>query len=124
MERKSSKPWVWAIISSGEKHLEDGDRAGAANDFRKILSMRGTELDSRILAQAELKAFGEHTVPSVAVQTLSGSWSGTVIQDAPHESYIATMNLSGTNGTIEYPSLGCGGTLGLIRSDGTNFLVS
>ena len=45
---------------------------------------------------------------------LRGSWSGTVNQSGPGDyssSYSAQMTLQGETGSMDYPSLGCGGTI-------------
>ena len=49
---------------------------------------------------------------------LGGSWEGKVTQDNPPETYPMEMNLYGNVGNINYPSLGCGGNLEFIRTDG------
>ncbi len=60
-------------------------------------------------------------VASGHAQTLSGQWSGTVHQTGPRnasESYPATMKLNGASGTMDYPSLGCGGSLTFMNKNG------
>src|SRR4030042_4521504 len=56
------------------------------------------------------------SVLNAFAQELYGQWSGTVEQSGPGDyqsSYPATMVLNGTTGQMDYPSLGCGGTLTL-----------
>lgn len=52
---------------------------------------------------------------------LGGSWDGQVTQDEPPSSYPMEMQLYGNVGNINYPTLGCGGNLEFIRTDGTTF---
>jgi len=57
--------------------------------------------------------------PLVAsAESLSGVWSGIVSQANPKESYPMTMKLEGPTGTTEYPTLGCGGKVSLLKDDG------
>lgn len=42
---------------------------------------------------------------------LGGTWSGTVTQSDNNQSYTVEMELYGGRGTINYPSLRCGGNL-------------
>jgi hypothetical protein len=51
---------------------------------------------------------------------LSGRWSGTV-QQSGADPYSVTMELSGSQGSVDYPQLGCGGTLTMISSGGSSF---
>jgi hypothetical protein len=54
-------------------------------------------------------------------QTLSGHWCGTGEQTNPDGSkshWTASMRLAGAAGHMDYPSLDCGGTLTLERSEG------
>jgi hypothetical protein len=60
-------------------------------------------------------------VAAARAETLSGAWCGIAEQTNPEgdKSYwSAAMILRGTEGTMEYPSLDCGGTLTYERSDG------
>lgn len=53
-------------------------------------------------------------VTGAAAQDLYGEWSGTVDQVGPGNqtgSYPVRMIIDGTQGEIDYPSLGCGGLL-------------
>lgn len=52
---------------------------------------------------------------------LGGSWEGQVTQNNPPLTYPMEMNLYGKVGNINYPSLGCGGNLEFIRTDGISF---
>lgn len=52
---------------------------------------------------------------------LGGSWDGQVTQDDPPSSYAMEMQLYGDVGNINYPTLGCGGNLKFIKTDGTTF---
>jgi hypothetical protein len=52
---------------------------------------------------------------------LGGSWEGKVTQDEPPSTYPMEMNLYGDVGNINYPSLGCGGNLEFIRTDGKSY---
>jgi hypothetical protein len=55
-------------------------------------------------------------------QGLVGSWSGTVTQPRPkNETYPMKMQLNGTTGSSDYPSLGCGGTLTYLGTQGEGF---
>jgi hypothetical protein len=53
---------------------------------------------------------------------LGGSWEGEVTQsgDSP-STYRMEMQLYGKAGSIHYPTLGCGGNLEFIKTDGTSF---
>lgn len=51
---------------------------------------------------------------------LFGNWRGSVYQPELG-SYIAQMSLHGTKGTVEYPSLGCGGTVALLNISGNEY---
>jgi hypothetical protein len=51
---------------------------------------------------------------------LGGSWSGQVAQSNPPATYPVEMQLSGETGRIDYASLGCGGTLEFLRTDGAS----
>jgi hypothetical protein len=53
-------------------------------------------------------------------QSLSGHWCGVGEQSNPDGSkhhWTAQMHLPGTNGFMDYPSLGCGGTLTFLRRE-------
>lgn len=52
-----------------------------------------------------------------ARSTLSGNWNGTVNQPG-YGNFTASMSLKEENGTIDYPSINCGGTLKLISKEG------
>jgi hypothetical protein len=64
-------------------------------------------------------------VPAGA-QSLAGYWSGMVGQQrsaslTAYESYPASMRLDGNgHGSIDYPTLGCGGTLTYVWSSGSS----
>jgi hypothetical protein len=64
---------------------------------------------------------------AAGAQTLAGSWRGTVSQlptssVAATSSYLTVMTLDGSgSGTIDYPSLGCGGALVYIGTAGAGF---
>jgi len=49
---------------------------------------------------------------------LGGTLQGSVTQDAPRSTYEVEMELHGNRGSVNYPSLGCGGRLKFVRSDG------
>ena len=51
---------------------------------------------------------------------LGGTWSGQVKQNDPPATFPVEMQLSGDTGKIDYASLGCGGTLAFLRSDGAH----
>jgi hypothetical protein len=54
-------------------------------------------------------------------QTLSGQWCGEADQDGPGDyrsRWSATLVLNGPAGRMDYPSLGCGGTLTFERAEG------
>lgn len=55
---------------------------------------------------------------------LGGSWSGNVTQNDPPQTYPMEMQLFGNKGNINYPSLGCGGNLQFIRTEGKSFFYS
>ena len=60
----------------------------------------------------------------VQAQELTGSWDGTVTQYGPgthRGTYEAKMALDGKTGTIDYPSLGCGGKLVFIELRGSAY---
>jgi hypothetical protein len=52
---------------------------------------------------------------------LGGSFEGNVTQSKPPSTFPMEMNLYGNVGNINYPSLGCGGNLEFLRTDGTSF---
>jgi len=52
---------------------------------------------------------------------LGGSFAGEVTQVDPPITFRMEMNLYGSNGNINYPSLNCGGNLQFVNSDGTSF---
>lgn len=52
---------------------------------------------------------------------LGGSWSGQVTQDDPQLIYPMEMELYGEQGSISYPTLGCGGNLYFVRKDGESY---
>lgn len=60
--------------------------------------------------------------PSLAQQPISGSWSGLVLEVPPGdqpETYPVRLRIeAGGTGTIDYPSLACGGTLTPLRTMG------
>lgn len=63
-----------------------------------------------------LLAFAAYATLAYAVG-LGGSWSGSVTQSEPSQTYPMEMQLFGAKGNIGYPSLGCGGNLLLLRVD-------
>jgi hypothetical protein len=60
-------------------------------------------------------------VGKASADGLGGSWSGHVTQSNNNESYDVEMELYGTNGSIKYPTLHCGGTLSLISANGGTY---
>lgn len=52
---------------------------------------------------------------------LCGSWRGDVAQQNPPASYPVEMQLYGHDGNTTYPSVGCGGRLKFLRSDGAGY---
>lgn len=54
---------------------------------------------------------------------LMGQWSGTVYQTpaGSSSSYPAQMALNGDSGSMDYPSLQCGGQLAFLRQDGNTY---
>jgi hypothetical protein len=52
---------------------------------------------------------------------LGGTWEGQVSQSNPPATYPVEMQLYGNVGNIGYPSLGCGGNLSFLRTDGTSY---
>jgi hypothetical protein len=64
-------------------------------------------------------AFCSGLAPAVSQAAgLGGTWQGNVTQDNPNSTYPMEMELYGEKGSINYPSLRCGGTLQFVRSDG------
>lgn len=59
--------------------------------------------------------------PAVHAVGLGGTWTGQVTQSNTSETYPVEMHLYGSIGSIGYPTLGCGGNLEFMRSDGTSF---
>jgi hypothetical protein len=56
-----------------------------------------------------------------AAQTLSGRWSGVVSQSGPDGrsgSYVAVLVLAGAGGTMDYPTLECGGDVAFVSKSG------
>ena len=54
-------------------------------------------------------------------QTLSGQWCGWAVQTGPGDhrtEWSAVLSLKGPTGSMEYPSLDCGGTLTFEGTDG------
>ena len=57
-----------------------------------------------------------------SAQTLSGHWSGVVSQTGPDgrsDSYVAVLVLAGAAGTIDYPTLECGGDVAFVSKSGS-----
>jgi hypothetical protein len=52
---------------------------------------------------------------------LGGSWSGNVTQSDNNATYSVEMELYGSKGSINYPSLQCGGALEFLRKEGKTF---
>ena len=52
---------------------------------------------------------------------LGGTWSGIVTQSEPNTTYAVEMELYGMLGSINYPSLKCGGKLEFLREEGKIF---
>jgi hypothetical protein len=55
-------------------------------------------------------------------QSLTGRWSGVVAQSGPGEksgSYVAVLALTGAAGTIDYPTLECGGDVAFVSKNGS-----
>lgn len=73
---------------------------------------------ARLLSLAAVLALAAGGVQAAG---LSGSWDGNVTQDNPPATYRLEMILYGDIGNINYPSLGCGGNLEFIRTDGTTY---
>lgn len=58
---------------------------------------------------------------SLMAQTLEGSCSGTATQNEPNISFDVSMQLNGKSGSIEYPTLGCSGSLSFIKTEGSTY---
>lgn len=59
---------------------------------------------------------------SVSAQSLSGRWSGVVQQSGPGDrsgGYVAVLVLAGPQGTIDYPTLQCGGDVAFVSKSGS-----
>src|SRR5258708_38440393 len=52
---------------------------------------------------------------------LGGSWSGNVTQSDTNTTYPVEMELYGTTGSVNYPSLKCGGELQFLSENGKKF---
>ncbi len=52
---------------------------------------------------------------------LGGSWEGNVTQSDTSLTFAMEMILYGNVGSINYPSLGCGGNLEFVKTDGTSY---
>ncbi len=52
---------------------------------------------------------------------LGGSWSGNVTQSDTNTTYPVEMELYGTTGSVNYPSLKCGGKLQFLSESGKTF---
>ena len=55
-------------------------------------------------------------------QTLSGHWSGVVNQIGPDGrsgSYVVVLDLAGADGTMDYPTLECGGDVAFLSRSGS-----
>jgi len=58
---------------------------------------------------------------AAAAQGLTGHWSGVVVQTGPGGrtgSYVASLELAGPTGTMDYPTLECGGDVALVGKEG------
>jgi hypothetical protein len=53
--------------------------------------------------------------------SLDGSLSGNVTQDDNHATYPVEMELNGLTGSVNYPSLQCGGKLEFLRMTGATY---
>lgn len=53
---------------------------------------------------------------------LGGSWSGNVTQSDTRSTYPVEMELYGSTGSINYPTLNCGGKLEFMRAEGGGFI--
>jgi|GEM_PF-6506052 len=69
-----------------------------------------------ILASAAF-SFGLAAASSYAAG-LGGTLQGSVTQDQPNSTYAVEIELYGDKGSVNYSSLGCGGRLDLLRSNG------
>lgn len=65
-------------------------------------------------AEKLAKSAHQSVTPSSA---LSGNWRGSVYQPGIG-TYMAELSLHGTNGTVEYPYLKCGGTVAMLNNSG------
>lgn len=64
-------------------------------------------------------AWGQRHV--LVAQGLGGSWQGKVTRDNSASTFSIGLELYGERGAINYPSLGCAGTLAFIKADATTF---
>ena len=66
-------------------------------------------------------------ISGASAQSLAGRWRGPVSQESissltPSSFYPTVMTLDGTGtGTIDYPTLGCGGSLHFVGTSGSGF---
>lgn len=77
---------------------------------------------TRALFAAGVAAMIASAAGAAAAQTLSGHWSGVVAQSGPDGrsgNYVAVLVLSGADGTIEYPTLQCGGDVAFLSKSGS-----
>ncbi len=60
-----------------------------------------------------------------ADQTLTGHWSGVVDQSGPGVKplqYVASLTLNGETGTMDYPTLECGGDVAFVSRSGHDYV--
>ena len=72
---------------------------------------------------SELTPIFQNRPCTVEVPSMEGTWSGEGHQSPAGETgsdYPITMTISDSGGSIDYPSLGCGGSLSLISAGATS----
>lgn len=62
---------------------------------------------------------------TAAAQSLTGHWSGVVDQSGPGVKplqYVASLTLNGETGTMDYPTLDCGGEVAFVSRSGAAYV--
>jgi hypothetical protein len=73
-----------------------------------------------IVAAAVAAALFVHNSPAFA-EGVGGTLAGSVTQSDNNATYAVDMELYGSRGSINYPSLRCGGTISFVRAAGGTF---
>ncbi len=86
--------------------------------------MRIGSLAPRVVTCVQLAAAAALAVASALTSAagLGGTVTGDVAQEGSRDSYPVEMELYGSVGNVDYPSLRCGGTVRFLREDNGAFV--